>query len=414
MPNIFEIASADLINQLAGPMFSEVEAIITANLGAVFPATSITVVRDGEVLLNQAWGELDPATNRVMARPDMLFDLASITKVYTVTTLLTLLNANQIELKSPLVDIIPEFGESGLRSVDGGQDPHTKMPLPTPAEYENLKVDPAQVTLWHLLTHTSGLAPWRDVFNVAGPAPVPPTEPERVSRYDRWDRALPSLFTYSFVGEPDAVVRYSDIGLMLLGEVVRRLAGRELDTAIAAHVLQPLALSSMTFNPLRSGRDRLTIHPTEIDSTWRQRRIWGDVHDENASGVGGVAGHAGLFGTARDVAALGQAWLNEDQRVGIPPPIMQLAKQEHAVTGAMRRGLGWQLKARAGANAGDLMSPSTFGHTGFTGNSLWIDPEQALVIVVLTNWVYYGRETPGLYEFRRAIHDALVRAVYQL
>jgi CubicO group peptidase (beta-lactamase class C family) len=232
-----------------------------------------------------------------------------------------------------------------------------------------------------------------------------------VSRDVRWDQALQALYTYPFVGAPGREVLYSDLGLMLLGEVVRRLAGQELDAAIAACVLEPLGLLSMTFNPVRNGCDRLTIQPTEVDSTWRQRRVWGEVHDENACGVGGVAGHAGLFGTAREVAALGQAWLDHDERLGIPVPLMVRAKQEHAVTGVMRRGLGWVLKAHEGANAGDLMSPHTFGHTGFTGNSLWVDPEQQLVIAVLTNWVYYGRQTPGLYEFRRAVHDALVRAV---
>ena len=414
MPTIDVIQSKDTVNQFSTDHFANVEHVVQANLGSVFPATSITVISAGQVLLNQAWGELDPETNRIPARPDMLFDLASITKIYTVTTLLELLNSKQIEFKTPLVQLIPEFGDSGPRPVDGGQDPHTKVQLPRPPEWEGVKVDPASVTIQHLLTHTSGLAPWRDVFNRVGPASVPLDQTELVSRFERWERALKALCIYPFVGEPADVVRYSDLGLMLLGELVRRLSDMELDAAINTHVLQPLGLDSMTFNPVRSGRDRLTVHPTEVDATWRHRRVWGEVHDENACGVGGVAGHAGLFGTSRDVAALGQAWLINDERLNIPSSIMNLAKQEHAVTGDMRRGLGWALIARQGANAGDLMSDQTYGHTGFTGNSLWIDPEQQLVIAILTNWVYYGRETPGLYEFRRAVHDSLVRVSDQI
>ncbi|MBZ0304135.1 MAG: beta-lactamase family protein, partial [Anaerolineae bacterium] len=329
----------------------------------------------------------------------------------TVTTFLALLKANMLEFHTPLVDLIPEFGASGPRPVDGGMDPHSKQPLPLPEALRGVMVDPRRVTLRHLLTHTSGLAPWRAVYQAAGPVPAPPDQPEPVSRQVRWIRALDALCGYPFVGEPDGVVRYSDLGLLLLGEVVRRLSGLELDEAIAAAVLKPLGLSTVTYNPVRSGCARAWIHPTEDDTTWRMRRVWGEVHDENADGVGGVAGHAGLFAAVRDVAALGQAWLDEDERLGIPPAIMREAIQEQAVTDDMRRGLGWHLKALVGSSAGDLLGPRTFGHTGYTGNSLWIDPDRRLVIATLTNAVYYGRAFTGFYEFRRAIHDTIVRVV---
>jgi serine-type D-Ala-D-Ala carboxypeptidase len=264
------------------------------------------------------------------------------------------------------------------------------------------------VTLWHLLTHTSGLAAWRPVYEAAGPVPVPPDQPEPVNRRVRWGRAVEALCNYPFVSNPGGDVLYSDLGLMLLGEVVRRLSGQDLDAAIAQHLTLPLGLAALTFNPLRPSQDRMRIVPTEDDPNWRGRRIWGEVHDENACGVGGVAGHAGLFAPARDVAVLGQAWLDGDERLGISPEVRQQATSEQAV---MRRGLGWVLKAHEGANAGDLLSPNTYGHTGFTGTSMWIEPERQLVIVVLTNWVYMGRQTPGLYEFRRAVFDAVVRAL---
>ncbi len=382
--------------------------MVLENVGRTFPGITLFVLKNGEVCLHNAWGQIDSETP---SQTDTLFDLASITKIFTVTALLALLNAKALEFDTPLAEIIPEFGESGPRPVDGGQDPHTHVPQPVPEALRGVMVDPRRVTLRHVLTHTSGLAPWRSVYEAAGPVPAPPDEPEPVSRYTRWERGLRAICQYPFVGEPGGVVRYSDLGLLLLGEAVRRLSGMELDEAIQARVLEPLGLESPTFNPVRSGRDRRHIHPTEEDAHWRRRRVWGEVHDENAGGVGGVAGHAGLFSTARDVAALGQAWLDEDERLQIPVEVMRLAKQEHAETDDMRRGLGWHIKARVGASAGDLLSENTYGHTGYTGNSLWIEPERRLVIVTLTNAVYYGRSFTGFYEFRRTIHDTLVRAI---
>jgi CubicO group peptidase (beta-lactamase class C family) len=207
-------------------------------------------------------------------------------------------------------------------------------------------------------------------------------------------------------------VRYSDLGLMLLGETVCRLHGASgaLDEALGERVFEPLKLDSLTFNPLQREHNRNTIAPTEEDPGWRGRRCWGEVHDENACGVGGTAGNAGLFGTARDVAAFGQAWLESDPRLNIAPDLLRYAVQEHEETGGMRRGLGWMIKARDDSSAGDLFSADSHGHTGFTGTSLWVDPVRALVVVCLTNRVYPGREKIGIHAFRRALHDAIVEA----
>jgi CubicO group peptidase (beta-lactamase class C family) len=202
-------------------------------------------------------------------------------------------------------------------------------------------------------------------------------------------------------------VRYSDLGLMLLGEAVSRLHGTpgKLDAAVQARILDPLDLQSLIYNPMQNGRDRRLIVPTEYDGTWRKRRCWGEVHDENACGVGGIAGHAGLFGTAADVARFGQACLEVNPKLGISSEMMAQSRQEQAETGGMRRGLGWQIKALEDSSAGDLFSADTFGHMGFTGTSLWIDPQRELVAACFTNRVYMGREKPGIHAFRRAVYD---------
>jgi CubicO group peptidase (beta-lactamase class C family) len=390
------------------------QRVIDAHLGTTFPALAMTVVHDGTVRLNAAWGWLDPATQQRPTQPGTRFDLASVSKLFTATAFLSLASEGLIDVRDTLGRVVPEFEASGLRPLDGGQDPHTKERLPTPEAVRGQTADPEQVRFLHLLTHTSGLAPWRDVFNAAGPAPPPPDERDPVGREVRWQRALAALCNYPFVGQPgDDVVRYSDLGLMLLGEAVSRLHGTpgQLAVAIRERVTAPLDLRTVTYNPLQHGVDRVAIAPTEFDPHWRKRRVWGEVHDENACGVGGVAGHAGLFGTSRDVAAFGQAWLDCEPALGVNTTLIMPAVTEQVRRGSLRRGLGWMLTSLSDSPAGTRFSADAYGHTGFTGTSLWIDPDRRLVVAVMTNRVYPGRAQPGIHAFRRAVHDTLAKVV---
>jgi len=391
-------------------VLTRLEPIIQNGLERVFPALSLTILKDGEICLDKAWGVIEDS---IPVTSDSLFDLASVTKLFTCTAFLSLVSEGIARLDDLLVSVIPEFGTSGPRPLDGGQNPHSKALLPIPESVLGQTVDPTQVTFRHLLTHTSGLAPWRDVYHSAGPTPLPPDQPDPVSPQERWGNTLRALCEHPFVGQPgEGLVRYSDLGLMLLGEAVSRLHGTTLDETIRVRVLKPLNLKSMTFNPMRLGIDRNNIVPTEDDQGWRGRRCWGEVHDENACGAGGISGHAGLFGTARDLAVFGQAWLTNDPRLGIAPEWMVAAKQEHAASFGIRRGLGWLLKSFEDSSAGDRFSRDSYGHTGFTGTSLWIDPERALVVACLTNRVYLGRDHPeDIHAFRRAIHDEIVTAL---
>lgn len=399
-------------NQLSSEATTALEALIAQTMPAVFPALGITVMFRGEVLLEGAWGWVDPEERQYPVTVDTLFDLASVTKIFTTTAFLTQVSAGVVTLDTPLVEVIPEFGRVSPRTIDGGQDPHSKVALPIPENMVGKTVDPAQITFKHLLTHTSGLAPWRDVFNAAGPPPPLPDAVDPVARKERWQNAVAALCEYPFVGQPDGIVRYSDLGLMLLGEATSRLhsvPGR-MDDAIADRVLAPLQLPDVLFNPVSNGTPKHHIVPTEIDSSWRQRRVWGQVHDENACGVGGVAGHAGLFAPARSVAKLGDAWLQNTAVFGVAPDLALSARTEYAETGLERRGLGWMLKSSENSSAGDSFSTESFGHTGFTGTSLWIDPQIELVVSCMTNRVYPGREKPGIHAFRRSLHDLLYKA----
>jgi CubicO group peptidase (beta-lactamase class C family) len=393
-------------------LFQAVDALVRSHLDVSFPAAAVAVFYEDHLVLNAAWGVVDPEARARPTQQDTRFDLASLTKLFTTTAFLSLVSAGNITLDAPLESVVPEFAASGPRPVDGGQDPHSKRKLDTPPDKRGLRVDPARITFRHLLTHTSGLAPWRDVFNAAGSAPTPPDISDPVPREVRWARALAALCNYPFVSEPDGVVRYSDLGLMLLGEAVARLHGAPLETAIRERVLERLGVRNVCFNPVRDGRlSREQCAPTEDDPAWRKRRVWGEVHDENACGVGGVAGHAGLFGDAASVARLGQAWLSGSGALGIDSALVRQAVTEQATSSGERRGLGWMLRAAENSSAGESFSPDSFGHTGFTGTSLWVDPAARVVVAALTNAVYGGRERMALLGFRRALHTCIMDAL---
>ena len=384
--------------------------LLDRHMPDTFPALSACVIHRGQTVWNDAYGWIEPEERKTSVAVDSLFDLASVTKLLVETSFLVLVEAGAVALESRLVDVVPEFDRVNPRKIGSGQDPHTRAFLPVESQFRGMSVDPRMVTFKHLLTHSSGLPPWCSVYLLAADRPPPP--PTHVAQYEegRWRRGLKAMVGFPFAGTIGDRIRYTDIGIMLLGEAVARLHGRRLDEAVNDLVLQPLGLDSFTYNPMLSGIPRDRIVPTELDNHWRHRRAWGEVHDENACGVGGIAGHAGLFATAQDVARFGQAWLSGDGRLAISADLRQTATSQQA-TGQFRLGLGWMLKADRDSSAGDLYSASSFGHTGFTGTSLWIDPERELVSAVLTNRVYHGRADEGIHAFRRAIHDLIVESI---
>ncbi|MEA2027204.1 MAG: serine hydrolase domain-containing protein, partial [Chloroflexota bacterium] len=297
---------------------------------------------------------------------------------------LRLANDFKVDLDDPIVSVIPEFG-GGPRSVDGGQEPLSRQMLPTPTDRVGWTVDPATVTFRQLLTHTSGMAPWRAVFLGSG---------------------LDAVYHYPFVARPGEEFHYSDLGFMLLGEAVSRINGAPLDLAMQTLIRDRLGLDSLTYTPLRAGRQREHIAPTSFDDDWRGRRCWGEVEDENAAVLGGVAGHAGLFATAQDVARFGVAWLRRDPRLRLD------RMQQTAVTNLTpemdaARGLGWQVQP---TDHLEPFGPTAYGHTGFTGTSIAIDPGRDLVVVLLTNRVYAGRTHEGIDELRTELHRVVAEA----
>jgi CubicO group peptidase (beta-lactamase class C family) len=350
------------------------------------PAVQMVVWRRGEEIFSYVGGWLDPETRERPTQGDTLFDLASVTKLFTATAFARLCDAGRVAFDQSVSSVLPEF--SGRRAILPYEDPLA------PGQWiaigrETGIVEAGRVTFRHLLTHTSGLPAWRPLFRQA-------------DAQSSLRMALETHFSYP----TGAHIVYSDIGLILLGLAVERLTESRLDEAIEQLVLAPIGLRQTRFCPLPSSDLSGVAAPTEY-CAWRRRRIVGQVHDENAYCLGGVAGHAGLFSTAADVARLGQLYLDQGGGLLAPQTVAEMTRQQ-AAEGDVRRGVGFALWSPDSLASSNPFSSATFGHTGFTGTSLWIDPQRELVVAVLTNEVYYGREKRGIAAFRVAVHQAIV------
>lgn len=331
-----------------------------------FPGAVLAVGKDGALVRLAAFGRLSGEPDAQAVAPDTIYDLASLTKVVVTTTAaMILVDEGRLDLAKPLSAFLPGFR-------GGAKD---------------------KVTLWHLLTHSSGLDWWAPLYKaLKGQA-------EYVARIQAMD----------LVFEPGSKSLYSDLGLILLGEILERVAGEKLDQFIRTRLFAPLGMRDTGYRPDPALLPR--IAPTERDP-WRGRLLRGEVHDENAFALGGVAPHAGLFGTAPDLARFAQMLLNGgvyDHHRIVSREVVETFTRRAGVPGSSRA-LGWDTPSE-GSSAGALFSSRSFGHTGFTGTSLWIDAERKLFLILLTNRVYPTRENDAIRRVRPAVADAVVRAL---
>ncbi len=366
--------------------FSQADSILSQAIGTITPAAQLVIRHKGEVVYDMALGFLDPETMTRPVNAKTLFDLASLTKLFTTTAFMTLVEQGKISVEDRVCSVLPEF--SGMRPIQPYENPLDWGKTVSVTDQRGT-VDASRVTFRNLLTHNSGLPAWRAFKD----------QPDAESAIRL---ALDTFFSYP-TGER---VVYSDVGLILLGLALSKLAGSPLDETIYQRVTKPLGLSAH-FQPAAPLQSAQNIAPTEL-CKWRGRRIAGEVHDESAWRLGGVAGHAGLFAHARDVAAFGQSFLDASllQRETIAEMTRLQAEFE-----STRRGLGFALWSPDPEASSNPFSTATFGHTGFTGTCVWIDPSRALVVALLTNDVYGGREERGIAALRVQIHQAIVESV---
>ncbi|MBP7228792.1 MAG: beta-lactamase family protein [Longilinea sp.] len=369
-----------------------------ANLNAVLedvvlqrrltPAAQLVVRKDGQVVFSRCLGWLDVETQQRPVNDETLFDLASVTKLFTTTAFMRLMEAGRVGLDQALATVLPEF--SGRRPIRPYEDPLRWGEFVSVSAEEDAAVDAGQITFRQLLTHTSGLPAWRAFKD----------QPDAESA-----RRLALQTTFAYL--PGTRIVYSDVGLILLGMALERLTGCRLDEVIAEQVTEPLGLKHTRFLPIGGPRPE-NVAPTEF-CQWRNRRIVGEVHDESAARLGGVAGHAGLFSTADDVARFGQVFLDGGMPL-LQRQTVAAMRQVQAEFEGTRRGLGFALWSADPEASSNPFSPTAFGHTGFTGTSLWMDPERGLSVALLTNEVYGGRTGRGILELRVAVHRAVAMA----
>ncbi|HEY9084405.1 MAG TPA: serine hydrolase domain-containing protein [Candidatus Tyrphobacter sp.] len=337
--------------------FESVDAVLRAACGSAFTGAVARIERGGRLCFERAYGV---TRSDAQARPvfvDTRFDLASLTKLFVATLLLRALADGRLGLDERLVRVVAEWRD-----------------LPQ-----------AAITARMLLAHDSGMNSGADYRLLL-------------------DRNVESFaLTEPLVAEPGERVIYSDLGFIVLGMLLERLHGCALAPLVEHGFLRP------TLGFLPRAEERRSIPATEDDG-WRGR-VQGRVHDEKAHLMGGVAGHAGLFGTAADVAALTEGYLGSlcgRARTLLARALVREATSEQAYDPVLRRGLGWALKTNDENSCGRILSGTSFGHTGFVGTSVWADPERDLQGVLLTNGVYFGRN--DIRDLRAAFYDAAAEA----
>jgi beta-glucosidase-like glycosyl hydrolase/CubicO group peptidase (beta-lactamase class C family) len=351
------------------PAFEVIEKAISEK---AFPGATLAVGYRGKVSVH-AFGKLSYDAKTAATNLNTMYDIASLTKVVATTTLVAKLAegdfAVPLDLDAPVARYLPEWA--------GGPN----------AEWRR------RVTVRHLLTHTSGLPAFKEYWRTSK------------GKADTLGRIFAEPLEY----EPGTKEIYSDLGIILMAEIIERLTGRKLDDLAKTFIFSPMGMKDTMYRPPKKLWPQ--IAPTEIDNQLRHRLVQGEVHDENAFAIGGVSGHAGLFSTAPDLTAFCQMLLNggvyAHQRILRRATIAQFTTSQQLSGGT--RTLGWAVPTEGGSS-GHYFSAHSFGHTGFTGTSIWIDPDRQLFVVLLTNRVHPTRENTKIQQVRPALHDAVMQA----
>jgi CubicO group peptidase (beta-lactamase class C family) len=362
------------LRQPAQHPFADAIAILDqAVRDRVFPGCAFAVLTEaGASPVAQAVGQFTYQTDSPRVEPDTIFDLASLTKVLaTAAAVMMLYDRRQISLDAPLVDLLPAFAQA-----DSSDSRRRK------------------VTIRMLLDHSSGLPGYERLF---------------LSTNDRL-AMIDACVRQPLTADPGTRAEYSDLGFILLGHLVERIAGERLDLFCQREIFTPLGMSSTCFCPDQAMRP--LIPPTEDDRDFRHRVIQGEVHDENACVLGGVSGHAGLFSNATDPLRLAACLLEK----GVSPQGRKLFSAETVALFARRaeqpsgssRALGWDTPSIP-SSAGTFFSSHSIGHLGFTGTSLWIDLDAGIAVCLLTNRTWPRRSNQAIRDLRPRFHDAIRR-----
>ena len=332
----------------------------------VFPAASVALTHKGKLIGRKAFGRFTYEPDATATTPDSIFDLASVTKIVATTSMAMMLyELGLLDLDMPAVALVPEF------AADNPRNP--------------------EVTMRMLLAHSSGLPAYEKLF----------------LRAKTREELLAAAFATPLTADPGARTEYSDIGFIILGIALERLAEEPLDSFCRREIFGHLGMLHTAFRPPAAWRD--SIPPTVDDRSFRQRVIQGEVQDENASVMGGVASQAGLFSTAGDLAIFANAMLEGGRPVFRRETVAVFTRRETSPAGTTRA-LGWDTPSLP-SQSGKYFSATSFGHLGYTGTSLWIDPVRQLSVTLLTNRTWPDCANHAIKQFRPKFHDAVVEAL---
>ncbi len=341
-----------------------------------FPAASVAVTSHGKLVALKAFGRFTYETDSPEVTTASIFDLASVSKVVATTSMAMILyERGLLDLETPVVAIVPEF--AGTESAA--------------SEFARNAPRRRQITVRMLLTHFSGLPAYEKLF----------------LRVHTRDELLAAALATPLAADPGAKSEYSDIGFIILGVALERIADESLDRFCQHEIFGPLGMSRTAFNPPPAWRS--SIPPTVDDRSFRKRIIQGEVQDENASVLGGVAGHAGVFATAEDLATFANAMLMGGRPIVRPETLAVFTQRETAPAGTSRA-LGWDTPSSP-SQSGKYFSVNSFGHLGYTGTSLWIDPVRQLSITLLTNRTWPDCSNQAIRQVRPRFHDAVIEAL---
>ncbi|WP_409294228.1 serine hydrolase [Peribacillus sp. SCS-26] len=375
MSGVLHPGSARGAGMMPGPLAAIDGVVNSAISEGVMPGAVALVARGGSIVKHEAYGHsakyvdgsFTPMQNPVGMQKDTIFDLASISKIFTATAIMILQEKGLVDLDAPAAAYIPEFAQNGK----------------------------GQVTVRQLLTHTSGFEAWIPLYT------------KGTSR----DSRLQLVFSQPLKKPPGTTYTYSDLNMITLGAIVERLTGMRQDEFVKRHITEPIGMKDTMYNPPAELKGRIAA--TEYQSVPARGLVWGEVHDENAWSLDGVAGHAGVFSTASDLAKFAHIFLNDGKYGGKkilkPETVKLLLENQNSAFPGNDHGLGWELGQGWYMDA--LSDSTSFGHTGYTGTSIVLNPKQKTIAILLTNRVHPTRATVSTNQTRRLFARQVADAI---
>lgn len=352
----------------ADTLFKEADDLIEQGIrDSIAPGMTALVLKDGDVVYKKTAGKFTYDADATPVTDSSIYDLASVSKVIgTTTAVMICIDRKLFSLDDKVVKYLPQFGANGKK----------------------------QITIRNLLVHNSGLPAFKKYYEFV----------------KNGDELLKDIYNSELIYKTGTKTVYSDLGMITMQKIIEKVTGKRLDKFLQAEVFSKLGMTSTMYVPPASLKHRMV--PTEIDNYWRKRLLIGEVHDEAASMLGGIAGHAGLFSTAGDLAIFLQMMLQGGEYNGVryikKETVAKFIKRQSAES---TRALGWDTRDEEYPSAGKLFSMSSYGHTGYTGTSVWTDPEKNVIVILLTNRVYPTRENGKLLKFRPKFHTAVMKAL---